>query len=155
MNEEWEYKWDEAYFVWPYEGHLSDSTVKYNRNKDFTSLRCWQDCREVKLYYYKKVLPKLPPQEKYSLDTQIRKASISITANIAEGYGRFHHQEGIQFYRIARGSLYELKDHLLSCAGLGYVQQELVTEGTQLIETAKISLNGFIRYVRNYAKSQR
>lgn len=55
----------------------------------------------------------------------MRKASISVTANIAEGYGRFHYQELLQFFRIARGSLYELKDHLISCNDLSYIEADL------------------------------
>jgi hypothetical protein len=72
--------------------------VFYNEKKDFTSLAAWIKCREVKLFFYKKILPTLPKEEKYNLDIQIRKASVSTTSNIAEGYGRYHYQEGIQFY---------------------------------------------------------
>ena len=121
---------------------------EYNQQKDFTSLICWKDARKMKIYFYKKIIPLLPELEKYNLNTQIRKASVSSTANIAEGYGRFHYQEGIQFYRISRGSIYELKDHLISCIDLEYIDKLLFDEGIQLIETAKISLNGFINYVK-------
>jgi four helix bundle protein len=94
-------------------------------------------------------LPKLPKEEKYKLDIQIRKASISRTSNIAESYGRFHFQEGIQFYRISRGSFYELKDHLISCFDLQYITKDLLDESTSLKESSKIALNGYIRYVKN------
>jgi four helix bundle protein len=70
-------------------------------------------------------LPCLPKEEKFNLDIQIRKASVSSTSNTAEGYGRYHYQEGIQFYRISRGSLFELKDHLISCYDIGYIADEL------------------------------
>jgi four helix bundle protein len=95
--------------------HVEESQTTYNKDKDFTTLICWKDAREVKLYFYKKIIPKLPAEEKFNLTNQIRRAAVSVTANISEGYGRYHYQEGIQFYRIARGSLYELKDHLISC----------------------------------------
>jgi len=72
----------------------------YNGNRDFTSLEAWIKCRDVKLFFYQKILPLLPKEEKFNLDIQIRKAAISITSNISEGYGRFHYQEGIQYYRI-------------------------------------------------------
>jgi len=120
----------------------------YNAEKDFTTLNAWIKCREVKLFFYNKILNYLPKEEKYNLDFQIRKASISITANIAEGYGRYHYQEGIQFYRISRGSLYELKDHLISCFDIGYITAELKLEGERLIEDAKVTLNGFINFVK-------
>ncbi len=80
---------------------------------------------------------------------QIRKAGVSATANISEGYGRFHYQEGIQFYRISRGSIYELKDHLITCFDLEYIDKNLYNEGLQLIETAKRILNGYIKFVKN------
>ncbi len=63
----------------------------YNENKDFITLEAWKKCREVKNFFYKEIIPKLPNEEKCNLGTQIRKACVSITANIAEGYGRFHH----------------------------------------------------------------
>ncbi|MCX6149584.1 MAG: four helix bundle protein [Ignavibacteriales bacterium] len=124
----------------------------YNANKDFTTLSAWIKCREVKLFFYKKILICLLKEEKFNLDNQIRKASVSITANVAEGYGRYHYQEGIQFYRIARGSLYELKDHLISCFDFGYVDTDLKLEGEKLIEDAKVTLNGFINFIRNRIK---
>jgi four helix bundle protein len=126
---------------------INEPHVFYNENRDFTTLAAWIKCREVKLFFYKKILPLLPKEEKYNLDIQIRKASISITSNIAEGYSRYHYQEGIQFYRISRGSLSELKDHLISCYDIGYIDNEFKDEGEKLIESAKITLNGYIHFV--------
>ena len=71
-------------------------------NKDFTYLKTWIKCREVKLFFYEKIIPLLPKKEKFNLDIQIRKASVSITANISEGYGRYHYKEGVQFYLPVR-----------------------------------------------------
>lgn len=133
---------------------LEDSKDYYNKNKDFTSLICWEDAQKVKIYFYEQVIQHVPDSEKYNLNIQIRKAAISITANISEGYGRFHYQEGIQFYRISRGSLYELKDHLISCHILKYVDSALFNEGINLIEKTKISLNGYINYVKKLKDNQ-
>lgn len=121
----------------------------YNSDRDFTSLVEWQKCRDVKLFFYNRILRHLPKEEKHNLDFQIRKASVSSTANIAEGYGRFHYQEGIQFYRISRASLYELKDHLLSCFDLNFIDETLKIEGEFLIEEAKKTLNGYINFVKS------
>ena len=120
----------------------------YNRDKDFTTLKAWKNAREVKLFFYKKVIPVLPASEKYNLDTQIRKASISTTANIAEGYGRFYYSEGIQFYHISRASISELNDHLISCLDIEYIKEDDYNKGLNLIETAKVSINGYINYVK-------
>lgn len=125
---------------------IEDSGTTYSAHKDFTSLRAWEKSQSVKLFFYKKVLILLPKEEKYDLGSQIRRAAISITANIAEGYGRFHYQEGIQFYRISRASLYELKDHLISAFELGYITEELKHKGIADIEEAKRVINGFINY---------
>ena len=127
---------------------IKDGGGEYNVKKDFESLDAWKKTREVKLFYYEKIIPKLPSIEKYNLNVQIRKAAVSITANFAEGYGRFHFQESIQFYRISRGSLYELKDHLITCYDLSYVDDKLLAEGTTLIEEAKKLINGWVNYVR-------
>ncbi len=133
-----------------FSGHqVSEPNSAYQSEKDFTTLVAWRDCRAVKLYCYKKITPGLPASEKFNLKSQIERASISTTANIAEGYGRFHFKESVQYYRISRGSLFELKDHLLSCKDLHYIESDMLSEGIQLIEKAKVSLNGFINLERS------
>jgi four helix bundle protein len=128
---------------------IEDVLVKYDAQKDFTTLDAWKKIRLVKLFFYKEVITLLPPEEKHNLNIQIRKASISGTANISEGYDRYHYQEGIQFYRISRGSIYELKDHLISCYDLDYINNKLFEKGIILIEDAKITLNGYIKFVES------
>lgn len=125
---------------------VEEAGKEYNPNKDFQTLKTWQKARETKLFFYNNIVPLLPKDEKFGLTSQIKRASISITANIAEGYGRFHFQEGIQFYRISRGSLYELKDHLISCHDFNYIDEALYKEGLELIEESKRLINGFINY---------
>jgi four helix bundle protein len=133
---------------------FKSSYLKYDVGKDFNSLDAWKKCRRVKLYFYGNILTKLPAEEKYNLNIQIRKASISITANIAEGYGRYHFREGVQYYRISRGSLYELKDHLISCLDLSYINIKEFEFALNLIEAAKTTLNGFIKFVKNKINSE-
>ena len=106
----------------------------------------------VRMFFYNEIVPKLPQVERFNLAAQIMRASVSATANISEGYGRFHFQEGIQHYRIARGSLYELKDHLVACLDLKYIDDTLAEKGNDLLEDAKITLNGFIKFAQ--AKQQ-
>jgi len=60
-----------------------------------------------------------------------------VTANISEGYGRFYLKEGIRHYWIARGSLYELKDHLIACLDQKYIDEPIAEKGNNLIEDAK------------------
>ncbi len=134
------------------EWKVSDEIGTYKVYKDFTTLECWQLARKVKLFFYEKIIPKLPKEEKYRLGNQIRDAAISATANIAEGYGRFHYKESIQFYRISRGSQFELKDHLISCFDLKFIDNSLLKEGWALLESSIKSLNGYIRFVQNLLK---
>ncbi len=139
---------DEYNFNVETELRMAEELTEYNKNRDFTTLEAWKKARNVKLFFYNKILPYLPEKEKYNLDLQIRKASVSTTANIAEGYGRYHYQEGMQFYRISRGSLYELKDHLISCLDFMYIEKDIFREGNDLIEIAKKTLNGYINFVK-------
>ena len=138
-----------------YDEHINEVNEPgngYKVEKDFVTLDAWKKAREVKLFFYNEIIPKLPDGEKYCLKPQIQKAAVSGTANISEGYGRFHYQEGIQFYRIARGSLYELKDHLISCFDLKYIDKDLYNKGESLIEDAKKTLNGYINFVKKQIK---
>jgi len=131
---------------------INEPNEFYDDKRDFVTLEAWSKCRDVKLFFYQKVVPLLPKDEKHNLEIQIKRAAISTTANIAEGYGRFHYQEGIQFYRIARASLYELKDHLFSCYDLGFINKDLKIEGENIIESAKRTLNGYINFVKSKIK---
>ena len=114
--------------------------------RDFRSLRCWQSCREVKLFFYEKIIPKIPHAEKNNTSFQIRKSARSITANIAESSGRYHYQDTIQFLRIARGSLEELFDDLIFCLDIKCIDSKTFDEGESRLLKAKANLNGFIHY---------
>src|SRR6266404_9801746 len=70
--------------------------------------------REFRKKIYR-LIKQLPPEEKYCLGNQMRRAAVSITNNIAEGHGRWHYQENIHFCRIARGSVDEVLDDLNTC----------------------------------------
>jgi four helix bundle protein len=95
------------------------------------------------------LLKSFPSTERLRLADQMVRASRSVTANIAEGYGRYHYQENIQYCRQARGSLFELLDHFSVCHDEGYIDQEQL-DGfrTYIIHTIKL-LNGYIGYLRN------
>jgi four helix bundle protein len=82
--------------------------------KSFEDLDVWRVAREIRRDFYQ-LADRFPKHEQYGLGHQVRTAAVSLTANIAEGYGRFHFKENIQFCRIARGSAYELLDHLIAC----------------------------------------
>ena len=77
------------------------------------------------------------------------RAARSFTRNIAEGFGRHHHKENCQFARIARGSLYETWDDLITAKEDGYLSPEEFIVGKNKIERAITILNGYIRYLES------
>ncbi len=79
--------------------------------------------------------------------SQIRRASVSVTANIAEGYGRYSYTEKIQFTRFSRASVLELQDHLYTCLDAGYfTKEEFEFFYAQSVEVEK-SINGYMGYI--------
>ncbi|NIM95099.1 MAG: four helix bundle protein [Anaerolineales bacterium] len=74
-------------------------------------LHVWQMAKELVVFIYKDVDAILPDEEKWGLPAQIRRAVISVPANIAEGYGRYYFQESIRFCYNARGSIDGLYTH--------------------------------------------
>ena len=94
------------------------------------------------------LLKQLPLEEKYSLAVQMRRASVSVTNNIAEGHGRWHYQENIRFCRISRGSVDELIDDFNTCEDEGYGDQALVAELKIQAYDLIHRINSYIAYLR-------
>ena len=94
----------------------------------------------------------LPQEEKFRLSDQIIRAARSVTNNIAEGYGRYHFQENIQFCRQSRGSLYEIMDHLIICVEENYLTDDNFNKLKSDCERAIMLLNGFIRFLQKQKK---
>jgi four helix bundle protein len=91
--------------------------------KSFEDLNCWKISTDLRRRC-SEIVKGFPKEEKYKLVDQIVRASRSVTANIAEGFGRYHYQEYIQFCRQSRGSLYELMDHFIVAKDEGYISDE-------------------------------
>jgi len=119
----------------------------YGEIKSFTDIEAWKLGRKVRIAAYKTARA-LPPEEKYVLCPQMKRSAISITANIAEGFGRYHFQENIQFCRHSRGSLYETLDHFITCYDENYITKEQFNELHALIENTAKALNGYIRWLK-------
>ena len=112
----------------------------------FEELDYWKAGKEVR-FFFREVIKHLPKEEKYMLVNQITRASRSVTNNIAEGFGRFHYQENIQFCRISRGSLHELIDHLIICCEEKHIEEKEYKRGRELLNKAIGLLNGYINYL--------
>ncbi|MCG2711232.1 MAG: four helix bundle protein [Candidatus Omnitrophica bacterium] len=121
--------------------------MERQKTSTFEDLVVWQKCRELR----KKVstlVKSFPKNEQFRLVDQMIRASRSVTANIAEGYGRYHYQENIQFCRQARGSLYESIDHFTAALDERYIKQSEFDEfRIEIFESIKI-LNGYIKYLK-------
>ncbi|MCT8339166.1 four helix bundle protein [Flavobacteriaceae bacterium TK19130] len=115
--------------------------------KSFEDLECWKMARELR-NEVKNLIIDLPEDEKYELKAQMRRASRSVTHNIAEGYGRFHYQENIQFCRISRGSLYELQDQLIVALDEKYISEEVYHKMRKRVTGCVAILNGYINYLK-------
>jgi four helix bundle protein len=113
----------------------------------FEDLEVYQVAREFRKAMYR-VAKGLPEEEKFALASQIRRAAVSLTNNIAEGHGRFHFLEQIKFMLQSRGSLEELLDDLNVCEDERYLA---LTEIAKLKEEGwrvhKL-INGYIRFLR-------
>jgi four helix bundle protein len=87
----------------------------------------------------------LPDFEKFGLASQLRRAAVSVTANLAEGYGRFGYQENAQFCRQARGSIYELRDHIITCMDECFISKDEGSKLDALLQRVAMILNGYLR----------
>ncbi|MCX5815330.1 MAG: four helix bundle protein [Proteobacteria bacterium] len=95
-----------------------------------------------------KLIKMLPDSEKYNLKSQMSRAKLSITNNIAEGFGRYHYQENIQFCRQSRGSICELIDDFNECFDEGYIDKNL-------LDTYKKEGYSLIKVLNSYIASQK
>lgn len=118
----------------------------------FEDLEVWKICAQIRKDIAD-LARTLPAEEKFRLADQMIRASRSVTANIAEGFGRFHYQENIQFCRQARGSLYELIDHLHVVNEVDYLTNTAMATYREKILEAIKTLNGFIRYLSSRKQS--
>jgi four helix bundle protein len=127
--------------------------MEEGKRHHFRDLLCWRKGRELrkKLYEIAKILP---PIERYGLCNQLRRAAVSITANIAEGFGRFHFLENIQFCRQSRASIYECEDPLITCVDEKYITQEKFKQLMFLIIEERKILDGYIKYLLKESKKE-
>ena len=122
-----------------------------NEIKSFQDLLVWQKARFLRKSI-STFCSTLPKEEKFKLKDQLLRASRSVTANIAEGYGRYHFQENIQFCRQARGSLYEIIDHLSCALDEEYISKKDFDMYQTSITSCIQLVNGYINYLKKSKK---
>ena len=119
--------------------------------RSFEELECWKACRGLRLFVTKEILPAIPPEERFRLADQLIRAARSATANIAEGYGRFHHIDNAKFCSNARGSAWEVLDHLIVARDEGMISDAQLADGREMVETAVKLLSGYMSYLKRAA----
>lgn len=116
--------------------------------RTFEDLEAYQAARAFRKTMYS-VNRRLPKFEMFELGSQIRRAAVSLTNNVAEGHGRYHYLEQIKFTLQARGSLEELIDDLNVCEDERYLNSDEVSKIKQEAWRVHRLFNGYIRYLRN------
>ena len=123
-----------------------------NKIKSFTDLRVWREGHKLVLMIYK-VTQKFPAEEIFGLTSQLRRAAVSFTSNIAEGFSRPSYKEKMQFYCRALGSLTEVQNQLLIARDINYLsKKDFNSIATQTIELSKM-INGLIKTTKTIIRS--
>ncbi len=119
--------------------------------KNYIDLDVWKEARGLSKDIYV-VSSDFPVEEKFGLTSQIRRAAISVPSNIAEGCGRNYSKDSIQFFFVARGSLYEIETQLYLASDLDFIDEIKLKLLLQKLETTRKLLNGFINYYQSLGK---
>ncbi|MDO8590676.1 MAG: four helix bundle protein [bacterium] len=117
--------------------------------REFTDLKAWQETHQLVLEIYR-ATKQFPKEELFALTNQMRRAAVSVSANIAEGFGRQGIKEKIQFYYISQGSLTELKNHIFIARDLLYLNDKVLEKIMGQAITAHRLLQGLIRKSKTF-----
>lgn len=116
-------------------------------NMEYTSLEVWIESRKLTNLVYEKT-KKFSKEELFGLTNQIRRCSVSIPSNIAEGCGRGTSNDSIQFLHIAKGSLFELETQIYLSLDQNYISELEFNEISNQVLVCKKLINGFINYYK-------
>ncbi len=114
----------------------------------FTDLIAWQEAHKLALNIYK-ITKNFPKDEIFILVSQIKRAAISISSNIAEGFSRQWNKEKIQFYKIALGSLTEVENQLILAKDLAYIEKNEFNLLVEHLTTIQKLINGLVKSIKS------
>jgi four helix bundle protein len=117
------------------------------KRRGLEDLKVYEVARNFRKRVYK-LARILPAEEKHVLSLQMRRAALSLTNNIAEGYCRYSYPDMVHFCRMSRGSLGELTDDINTCMDEGYARQNHLQDLKNDAANVLKLLNGYIRYLR-------
>ena len=123
-------------------------------NKSLETLQVWKKAIDFAVLVHREIILLLPNEEKWALASQLRRAAQSISANIAEGYGRYGYQDNIRFCYMARGSLTETYSHITMAYKLEYLEQQVYKRFTDELDELRKMLNGYIAYLKKRKRNQ-
>ena len=115
--------------------------------KDFTDLKAWQEAHQLVLMIYKSS-KNFPKDELFALTSQVRRAAISVSSNIAEGFGRSSKQDKIHFYNMSQTSVDEIRAQILAARDLGYLTKDSCNHITNQAITTRKLLSGLIKSIK-------
>jgi four helix bundle protein len=119
----------------------------------YRDLDVWKQSRQLVKSVYQ-LSRSFPKEEQFGLTNQLRRAAISVPSNVAEGSGRNHSKDSIQFFFIARGSLYEIETQLIISFDLEYISDSHLKEVLEQVTRCKKLINGFINYFQKQTTNQ-
>ncbi len=114
--------------------------------RGYKDLECYKQGRELRIFI-SALIKKFPSYEKFLLTAQISDSSRSVTANIAEGYGRFTYADTRNFFIISRGSVTETMEHLATAFDESYIVADELKTGEEKCELVFKLINGYISYL--------
>lgn len=123
--------------------------MKNGKIESFTDLNSWKEGHKLVIMVYN-VTKRFPKEETYSLIDQMRRAAASITANIAEGFGRQTYKEKVQFYYMSKGSLSELRNFILIARDIQYLTPDAFKQLETQTITVEQLLQGLIRKSKTF-----
>lgn len=115
--------------------------------KSFEDMPVWEKSMGLATKIFD-ITEKLPKKEDYGLTSQIRRSALSVSGNIAEGFGRQHTKDKLNFYYDARGSLCETKSHIIYGRDVGYFEKSEIEEIVSTIDVVWKELNSLILSLR-------
>ena len=122
-----------------------------SRIKSFTDLSAWKEAHGLVLMIYEST-KRFPNEEKFGLVNQLRRAVVSISSNIAEGFSRNTNKEKVQFYYTALGSLTEVQNQLIISKDITFLDKRQFEKLMQQVITVSKLLNGMIKSAKNMSR---
>ena len=123
-----------------------------NSTRTFEELEAWKAGREFRIFVFRNIVPILKKLKEFDMCNQIKRSSRSVTHNIAEGHGRFHFLDNSRFCSLARGSLNEVLDQLITCHDDSLIHDDLYHTGREHFNKTLRILNGYMSWLKRSAK---